>query len=62
MPVTIHDRTMTSDRTPHAARLAPGTQHQATTAMTLAKACGAAAPPERNRLWPRIQGRAWAGA
>jgi hypothetical protein len=74
MPVTIHDRTMTSDRTAHAARLAPGTQHhwevswlpgrrltrnEATTAMTLAEACSTTASPERNRLWPPIQG--WAG-
>lgn len=72
MPVTIHDRTMTSDRTPHTARLAPGTHHhwevswlperrltrnQAITAMTLAEACGTTAPPERLR--PHIQG--WAG-
>lgn len=74
MPVTIHDRIMTSDRTPHAARLAPGTQHhwevswlpgrrltrnEAITAMTLAEACSTTAPPERHRLRPHIQG--WAG-
>jgi hypothetical protein len=74
MPVTIHDRTMTSDRTLHAARLTRGTQHhrevswlpgrrltrnEAITAMTLAEACSTTAPPERNRLWPHIQG--WAG-
>jgi hypothetical protein len=73
MPVTIHDRTMTSDSTSHAARLAPGTQHhwevswlpgrrltrnEAITAMTLAEACSTTAPPERNRLWPHI--RSWA--
>jgi hypothetical protein len=57
MPVTIHDRTMTSDRTPHAARRL--TRNEAITAMTLAEACGTTAPPERNRLWPHIRG--WTG-
>jgi hypothetical protein len=71
--VTIHDRTMTSDSTSHAARLAPGAQHhwevswlpgrrltrdEAITAITLAEVCSTPAPPERSPLWPRIQG--WA--
>jgi hypothetical protein len=71
MALTINDRTMTSDRTHHTARLAPGEQHrwevswlpgrrvtrnQAITAMTIAEE---SSPPEpRNRLWPHIQG--WA--
>jgi hypothetical protein len=64
---------MTSDRTPHAARLAPGEQHQweaswlpgrhltrneAITAITLAEASSPAEARDRNRLWPHIQG--WA--
>jgi hypothetical protein len=73
MSVTINDRTMTSDRTPHAARLAPGQDHQwevswlpgrrvtrneAITAMVLAETCSPAEARERNRMWPFIQG--WA--
>jgi transcriptional regulator with XRE-family HTH domain len=71
MALTISDRTMTSDRTHHTARLAQGAQHQwevswlpgrrvtrnqAITAMTLAEESSPAGP--RNRLWPHIQG--WA--
>ena len=70
MSLTINDRNMTSTRTHHTARLAPGEQHQwevswlpgrrvtrnqAITAMTLAEE---SSPRDRNRLWPHIQG--WA--
>jgi hypothetical protein len=69
MALTINDRSMTSDRTPHAARRTPGeqqwevswlpgrrvTRNQAITAMTLAEATS---PADRNRLSPHIQG--WA--
>jgi hypothetical protein len=73
MALTINDRTMTSDRTDHTARLAPGehrqwevswlpgrriTRNQAITAMTLAEESSPGGPPDRNRLWPHIQG--WA--
>jgi hypothetical protein len=73
MALNINDRDMTSDRTPHAARLAPGQEHQwevswlpgrrmtrneAVTAMTLAEACRPAGTSEPNRLRPHIQG--WA--
>ncbi|TVY99993.1 hypothetical protein EAS64_38555 [Trebonia kvetii] len=73
MPVTISDRTMTSDRSPHAARLAPGTQdhwevswlpgrrltrNEAITAMTLAETCSTTAAPDPDRQWPFIEG--WA--
>jgi hypothetical protein len=74
MSVTINDATMTSDSTPHAARLAPGEEHQwevswlpgrrvtrneAITAMVLADACSPAGTRERDRMRPFIQG--WAG-
>ena len=64
MALTINDRTMTSDRTHHTARLAPGeqrqwevswlpgrrvTRNQAITAMTLAEASSPAEPRDRNR-------------
>jgi hypothetical protein len=73
MSVTINDRTMTSDSTPHAARLAPGDAHQwevswlpgrrvtrndAITAMVLAETCSPAGTRERNRMQHFIQG--WA--
>jgi hypothetical protein len=73
MPLTNNDRTMTSDRSPHAARLAPGTQDhwevswlpgrfltrdQAVTAMTLAETCSTTAAPDPERHWPFIEG--WA--
>jgi hypothetical protein len=73
MALTINDRTMTSDRTHHTARLAPGEQHQwevswlpgrrvtrneAITAMTLAEESSPTQARDRNRLWPHIQG--WA--
>ncbi len=73
MAVTINDRTMTSDSTPHTARLTPGQEHQwevswlpgrrvtrndAITAMVLAETCSPAETSERNRMQPFIQG--WA--
>lgn len=73
MSVTISDRIMTSDATPHAARLAPGEQHQwevsylpgrrvtrnqAITAMVLAEAGSPASASDRDRMQPFIQG--WA--
>ena len=73
MPLTINDRTMTSDRSPHAARLAPGTQHhwevswlpgrrltrnEAITAMTLAETCSTTRAPDPDRRWLFIEG--WA--
>ena len=73
MALTINDRTMTSDRTPHTARLAPGDQHQwevswlpgrrvtrnqAITALILAEASNPAEARDRNRRRPHIQG--WA--
>jgi hypothetical protein len=73
MALTIHDRCMTSDQTPHAARLAPGQERQwevswlpgrrvthdeAITAMTLAEACSPAGTRRQDRMRPFIQG--WA--
>jgi len=73
MALTINDRTMTSDRTPHAARLAPGGQHawevswlpgrrltrnQAITALTLAEAHSPAGARDQNLPQSHIQG--WA--
>lgn len=73
MALNINDRVMTSNRTPHAARLAPGEEHQwevswlpgrrvtrneAITAMTLAEAQSPGETLDRNQLWPHIQG--WA--
>ena len=73
MTLTINDTTMTSDQSPHTARLAPGCQHiwqvswlpgevldrnSATTAMLLADIAGRGDLPEGHRLWPHIQG--WA--
>jgi hypothetical protein len=73
MTLTINDTTMTSDQTPHTARLAPGHQHAwhvswlpgrlldrntATTAMILADTAATAGLHPGNRLWPHIQG--WA--
>lgn len=73
MALTINERDMTSDRTPHAARLAPGQEHQwevswlpgrrvtrneAITAMLLAETCGPAEAAQRDRMRPFIQG--WA--
>jgi len=73
MTLTIHDTTMTSSSTPHAARLTPGeqrtwevswlpgrplTRNEAITAMTLAEACSPAEARDRSRLWPHIRG--WA--
>jgi hypothetical protein len=75
MALTINDRHMTSDRTPHAARLAPGGEHQwevswlpgrrltrneAITALVLAETTSTAADTsELDRMRPFIQG--WAG-
>ena len=73
MALNINDRFMTSDRTPHAARLAPGEEHHwevswlpgrrvtrndAITAMVLAETCSPAGTRERNRMQPFIEG--WA--
>ena len=73
MTLTINDTTITSDRTPHAARLASGeqrhwevswlpgrrvTRNEAITAMTLAEASNPAEARDRNRRWPHIRG--WA--
>ena len=72
MTLTITDHIMTSDRTAHTARLAPGRQHAwqvswlpgrfmdraaATTAMMLADTA-ATGLDAGHRLWPHIQG--WA--
>ena len=74
MTLTINDTTMTSDRTAHAARQAPGLQHQwevswlpgqpldrnaAITAMVLADVAGQEDLHDGHRLWPHIQ--SWAG-
>ena len=73
MTLTINDTTMTSDRTAHTARQAPGLQHEwevswlpsqpldrnaAITAMVLADLVGEQDLDEGHRLWPHIQG--WA--
>jgi hypothetical protein len=73
MALTILDDTITSDRTAHAARLAPGERHlwevswlpgqymnhnTAITAMTLAEAASPGGMHAGHRLWPHIQG--WA--
>jgi hypothetical protein len=73
MTLTINDTTMTSDQTPHTARLAPGCQHiwqaswlpgevldrnSATTAMLLADTAATTGLHPGHRLWPHIQG--WA--
>ena len=73
MTLTINDDTMTSDQTPHTARLAPGCQHlwqaswlpgevldrnSATTAMLLADTAAKGDLHQGHRLWPHIQG--WA--
>jgi hypothetical protein len=73
MTLTINDTTMTSDRTTHTARQAPGPQHRwevswlpgqtldrntAVTAMILADTAAQADLREGHRLWPHIQG--WA--
>jgi hypothetical protein len=73
MTLTINDATMTSDQTPHTARLAPGCQHiwqaswlpgevldrnSAITAMILADNAAKGDLHEGHRLWPHIEG--WA--
>ena len=73
MTLTINDTAMTSDRTAHTARPAPGRQHQwevswlpgqtldrnaAITAMVLADTTAEPDLHEGHRLWPHIQG--WA--
>jgi hypothetical protein len=73
MTLTINDDTMTSDQTPHTARLAPGCQYiwqvswlpgevldrnSAITAMTLADTAAKGDLHEGHRLWPHIEG--WA--
>ncbi|MGO8958554.1 MAG: hypothetical protein ACLQFR_14480 [Streptosporangiaceae bacterium] len=72
MTLTIHDTTMTSDRTAHAARQAPDRsgwavswlpgqpldRNSAITAMILADLIGEEDLHEDHRLWPHIQG--WA--
>jgi hypothetical protein len=73
MTLTINDTTMTSDRTAHTARQAPGPQHRwevswlpgqtldrntAVTAMILADTAAQADLHEGHRLWPHVQG--WA--
>ena len=73
MAVTILDDTISSDRTAHTARLAPGEQHvwevswlpgrrmnrnTAVTAMTLAEVAGPGDTHAGDRLWGHIQG--WA--
>ena len=73
MTLTINDDTITGDRTPHAARRAPGRpgtwevswlrgqflgRNAAITAMILADIAASSDPHERNRLWPHIEG--WA--
>ena len=74
MALTINDRDMTSDQTPHTARPAPGgeqqwevswlpgrrlTRNQAITAMVLAETTGTADTSELDPMRPFIQG--WAG-
>src|SRR3984957_14782729 len=73
MTLTIDDTAMTSDRTAHTARPAPGRQHQwevswlpgqtldrnaAITAMVLAETTAETDLHEGHRLWPHIQ--SWA--
>jgi hypothetical protein len=73
MTLTINGTTMTSDRTPHTAQVAPGCQHiwqvswlpgevldrnSATTAMILADTTAGQDLHQGHRLWPHIQG--WA--
>jgi hypothetical protein len=73
MTLTINDATMTSDRTAHTARQAPGLQHEwevswlpgqtldrntAITAMILADHASEEHLDKGHRLWPHIQG--WA--
>jgi hypothetical protein len=73
MSLTINDTTMTSDQTPHTARLAPGRpsrwdvswlpgqtldRNTAITAMTLADTAGDHDLHPGHRLWPHIQ--SWA--
>ena len=73
MTLTINDTTMTSDQTPHTARLAPGRQYEwevswlpgqvldrntAITAMILADTAAEHDLHEGHRLWPHIQ--SWA--
>ena len=72
MTLTIHDTTMTSDRTAHTARQAPARdgwdvswlpgqvldRNSAITAMTLADLVGERDLNEQHQLWPFIQG--WA--
>ncbi len=70
MTLTINDTTMTSDQTPHTARLAPGCQHiwqvswlpgevlnrnSAITAMILADTASEHDPGEEHQLWPFIE-------
>jgi hypothetical protein len=73
MTLIINDDTITGDRTPHAARRAPGHpgawevswlpgqllgRNTAITAMVLADIAASGDPHERDRLWPHIEG--WA--
>jgi hypothetical protein len=73
MTLTIKEATMTSDRTAHTARQAPGREHRwevswlpgqlldrntAITAMTLADLAAEDDLHDGHRLWPHIQG--WA--
>jgi hypothetical protein len=73
MTVTILDDSMSSDRTPHAARLAPGDRrswevswlpgwrmdrNSAVTAMMLADVTGPGEIDAGHRLWPHVSG--WA--
>ncbi len=73
MALTINDDTMTSDQTPHTARLAPGRPHHwevswlpgqildrntTITAMILADTAARGDLHQGHRLWPHIQG--WA--
>jgi hypothetical protein len=73
MTLTINDTTMTSDRTPHTARQAPGRPHHwevswlpgqtldrntTITAMILADTAAHGDLHQGHRLWPHIQG--WA--
>ena len=73
LAMNINDRDMTSDQTPHSARLAPGEEHQwevswlpgrrltrnqAITAMVLGSELSTAEIRPGDQLWPFIQG--WA--
>jgi hypothetical protein len=73
MTLTINDTTMTSDQTPHTARLAPGRPHHwevswlpgrtldrntTITAMILADTAAQTDLHDGHRLWPHIQ--SWA--